>query len=114
MVDEDFALDLYPIRPEDIDTTRHFLGAFGKGEVEIAAKYVVGLCQQLGYWKSFSREALNDFYRENGGLKEWVFNRREEFPFHWLNEKLLVQRSDGKYCVTNLFIDRCYRSSPNN
>ena len=113
-VDEDSESELYHIRPEDIDAGRPFLSAFGKAEVEIAAKYIVRMCQQLGGWKAFTRESLNKFYRENGGLEERVFNSREEFPFRWMNEKLLTQRPDGKYCVTNLFIDRCFRSSPKN
>lgn len=111
-IDEDLESPLYHIRPEDIDINRHFLSAFGRGEVEIAANYIVRFCQKLGGWKAFTKESLDNFYQENGGTKEWVFNRRDTFPFYWLNEKLLVQRSDGKYCVTNLFIDRCFLSSP--
>jgi hypothetical protein len=113
-IDEDLESVQYPIRPEDIDANRHFFGAFGKGEVEIAAKYIVRFCQQLGGWKALTVEEINNFYRENGGLTEWVFNRRDTFPFHWLNEKLLARRQDGKCCVTNLFINRCFQSSPKN
>ncbi len=109
---EDSGTDKYPIRPKDIDTTRHFLSAFGKGEVEVAAQYVVRFCQKLGGWKAFTKEDLNKFYLENGGAKEWVFERKRSFPFHWLNDRLLVKRPDGRYCVTDLFIDRCFNSSP--
>lgn len=111
-IDEDLESAQYPIRPDDINTDRHFFGAFGKCEVEIVARYVVRLCQESGGWKAFAREDLNRFYQENGGLNERVFNRRPSVPFHWLNEKLLVQRPDGKYCVTDLFIKRCFSSSP--
>lgn len=111
-IDEDLEFFPYYIRPEDIDASRHFLGAFGKAEVEIVAQYVVRFCQQLGGWKAFIKEDLEKFYLENGGRNEMVFNRRDTFPFHWLNEKLLVQRPDGKCCVTDLFIERCFRSSP--
>lgn len=114
VIDEDLESDLYPIRPEDINTNRsQFLGAFGKSEVEIAAQYVVRFCQQLGGWKAFSKDALDSFYRKNGGAKEWVFNRRMSFPFYWLDEKLLEEGPDGKCRVTNFFIDRCFHSSPN-
>ena len=112
VVDESSESALYPIRPQDIDVNRHFLSAFGKGEVEIAANYIVRFCQKLGGWKAFTKESLDKFYQENGGTKEWIFHRRNTFPFYWFNEKLLAQRPDGKYCVTNLFIDRCFASSP--
>lgn len=111
-IDEDLESFPYHIRPEDINVTRHFLGAFRKGEVEIAAQYVVRFCQQIGGWKTFTKDDLNKFYWENGGKKEFVFNRKETFPFRWLDERLLVKRSDGKYCVADFFIDRCFKSSP--
>lgn len=111
-IDEDLESAKYHIHPEDIDASKQFLSAFGRAEVEIAAKYVVRFCQQMGGWKAFTKESLETFYLENGGGEEWVFNRRKIFPFYWLNEKLLVQRLDGKCCVTNLFIECCFRSSP--
>ena len=101
------------IRPENINTDRHFYGAFGWGEVEIAANYIVRLCQKLGGWKAFSEKDLNQFWLENGGKKELVFNQSDKFPFHWFNEKLLVRGRSGKYRVTDFFIQRCFHASPN-
>ncbi|MDO8442968.1 MAG: hypothetical protein Q7S81_01790 [bacterium] len=111
-INEDSESAQYHIRPEDIDVSRHFYSAFGKAQVESAAQYVVRFCQQLGGWKSFRKEDLEKFYSENGGRKERL-STDNKFPFFWLNEKLLVQRPDGKCCVTDLFIDRCFKSSPN-
>ncbi len=113
VIDEDLESEPYPIRPEDINTDcRQFLGAFGMAEVEVAAQYVVRLCQQLGGWKAFTKESLDKFYLENGGAKEWVFNRRNTFPFYWLDNRLLENGPDGKCRVTDFFINRCFHSSP--
>lgn len=116
-IDENSDSTRYHIRPEDIDVSRHFLSAFGWAQAEIAANWIVRFCQQLGGWKAFTKEDLNKFYLENGGKEQnkLLFKseaNRNKFPFYWLGERLLVQRPDGKCCVTNLFIDRCFLSSP--
>lgn len=138
-IDENSDSTYYHIRPEDIDVTKHFFSAFGQAEIEIAAQYIVRFCQKLKAWKAFSKEELDEFYKENGGREEHVFRSwrfwndktlewfcnetgiskeqllkdKDSFPFYWLGERLLVQRSDDKYCVTNFFINRCFHASPN-
>lgn len=117
-VDEDIDSEKYPIRPEDIDADQHFYMAFGQAEVEMAAQYVVRFCQKLGGWKAFTKEELNQFYIEIGGprnltLHSFSFGLKPTFPFYWLSELLLAQRpGNDKYCVTDLFIERCFASSP--
>ena len=114
VVDEDSDQEKYPVRPEDINVSRHFYSAFGRGEVEVAASYLVRFFQKLGGWKSFSKEDINKFWRESGGENETIFNRRDAFPFHWFNGKLLAGGwGGGKFRVTSFFIERCFKSSPN-
>ena len=89
--------------------------AFGQFEVELVAQYVVRFCQKLGGWKAFAKEDLEQFYAEAGGPRNLILHglgTNSKFPFYWLNERLLPQRPDGKYCVTDLFIERCFASSP--
>jgi len=36
------------ISPKDINTKKHFFGAFGNIETEVSANYIVRLCQEKG------------------------------------------------------------------
>ncbi|MEQ1561740.1 MAG: hypothetical protein ABL899_03435, partial [Nitrospira sp.] len=56
--DEDF-----PIKPGDIDATRHLWDAFGNQETEVSAGYIIRMMQQQGDWKPFTEEEIDAFYR---------------------------------------------------
>jgi len=52
----------YPIKPEDIDATRHFFEVFDHTETEISARWVVRLCQEKEHWGPFTEAELTAFY----------------------------------------------------
>lgn len=110
----------YPIRPNNIKIEAlGCVGFFGKFEVENVAGKLVSFFQASGRWKSFSILELVDFYRSKGwdpnfmffglcgvwyddaSIKEFLGNPWTQSPCY------LVLGEDGKYRVTNHFIDRC-------
>ena len=96
----------YPIRPDHINTGKHFWDAFGRMEPEISASWVVMLCKELKSWKPFSFEELMAFYRGKG--------MKDDFSFNGLLEKgFIVLMEDQKYHITHEFVSRCFLSSPN-
>jgi hypothetical protein len=130
----------FRIMPSDIDATRHFFSAFGHAETEFAALGVVLFCQAKGSWTSFTEAELADFFRaarDSGTVfpfnSHWssampevlradrevgaarLFMSPDGFRFRDLNPEsgLLVRLGrDGRYRVTELFIERCHKSSP--
>lgn len=96
----------FSIRPEQINTDRHFWGAFRDMETERAASWIVLLCQRLGgWWVPFNGEQINQFYRSWG--HKWDFSFR-----NLLTLGVVVHGLDERYRVTDAFILRCYESSP--
>lgn len=92
-----------PIKPSDIDTGKHFWGAFGNSETEVSANYIVRLCLQKGGWFPFTREEIEELY-QRFGYKDFWFNRLTE-------EKFIILNADNKYYVTKEFVTRCYEAS---
>lgn len=121
------AKDNFRIRPEDINASRHFFGAFDQAETEISAGWIVRFIQVRGTgWEPFTYEDINAFYAKkySNGFR---FNRLVEpemvppslarafAGYH--DERIPVGGGwiilkDGRYYVTDDFILRCYKSSP--
>lgn len=101
----------YPIQPAHINCNQHFWNAFDNNETEVSAAWIVDFCQLQGGWQPFTFDALNQFYLER--LKgqnnlPFTFNRLLGNPGFVYVEQL----PDGKYQVTEAFIQKCFKSSP--
>lgn len=107
------------LRPEDVEVSpAGTAGNFGKFEVELAAGKLVQFFQARGGWVTFTITELAAFYKR----KKWDPN----FMFFgllgpWYDDSLglalmgspwkeseiyVVQGSDGRYRVTDLFLKR--------
>jgi len=93
------------IKPNDIDTSKHFFGAFGNMETEISANYIVRFCQERGNWEPFSYDELNGFCQRVGHKGDFWFNRLGKDGF-------VEKVTDGLYHITHRFVCRCYEASP--
>jgi hypothetical protein len=91
----------YKITPRQIDTKRHFWDGFGNREREISAHYIVLLCQQLGKWGPFTMEQLDKVYTPGDG-----------FWFNGLDTQGYIVYKNGKYYITEEFVNACYSASP--
>lgn len=90
------------IKPEDINSTRHFFDGFGHLETEISANWIVRFCQQRGEgWKPFTLSDLEKFYTPGDGFR---FNR--------LTDEKLVSVKDGVVTLTVRFVQKCHTASP--
>jgi hypothetical protein len=102
---EDIEGSVHFIRPEHIDGNSHFGEIFGSGGDE--ALWVVRFCQNVGGWKPFVLDDIQDFYRKT--------NRATEFKFIQLVQRdglgLIVFGHDGKYRVTHEFICDCCKTA---
>ena len=115
------------VQPKDINASQHLWDAFDHMETEVSAGYIVRLCQEGGEWVPFTREEIEEFYGRSGH-HGFCFNRLVEpemvptslarafAGYHdapvpkgggWV-----VLGGDGKYRVTEEFIQRCFKSSP--
>lgn len=62
----------HQIDPSDINTSRHFFGAFGNHETEVSANWIVRFCQQRdNTWSPFTYAEIEKFYKFTG----FTFNR---------------------------------------
>jgi len=96
---------IFEIQPVDIDIGRHFFDAFGNFETEVSALYIVLLCREMGGWKPFSMEQIEEVYRRAG--------HRDGFLFNYLLPIFVMRGEDDLYRVTDEFILRCYKASSN-
>ena len=70
----------FPIKPADIDASKHLWEAFGNGETETSAGYIVRLMQEKGRWQPFTYAEINDFYQRTCTAKhpgDFTFNREK-------------------------------------
>jgi hypothetical protein len=105
---------LYAVRPNDIYVGPGcLLSSFGAAEIEQEAARLVKFFQRKGHWSPFRMTELSLFYHENGwdardalcGLaKPWFHDWDGWVP---AAKPYVVQDSEGRYFVTNLFIERC-------
>jgi len=114
------------VKPSDIDVSNHFWDAFDHMETEISARWIVRFLQDRDdTWGPFTREELEAYYTAPGRRpagERFNFNRlvspelvprdaaaafagfigdRVEKGGGW------VERTDGRYQVTEDFIRRC-------
>lgn len=82
------------VRPEDIDVSEAFYGAFGKHEAEIAARLLVSYAQHCGAWLPFSKEQINEY-------------AGHPFDFGGLLAMDFIIEKHGRYDFTDLFVDKC-------
>lgn len=119
----------FGITPSDIDTSRHFYGAYGHSETEESARLIIQMLQRRGSrdllgrrrkdWDPFTRREIDRFYRRAGN--------KGDFPFHelikpnWKGEGYEVPglygggwivEKDGKFHITTGFVEKAQRSSP--
>jgi hypothetical protein len=117
----------FPVKPMNVDVSKHFWDAFGNNESECSAHYIVKLCQEKGGWFPFTMEEIETVYRRAG---------HTNFYFNWLVDPgrrvtnaaqvfagdlpktvpigggWIVKDADGKFHITEDFVNRCYKSSP--
>lgn len=109
----------YSIKPCDINAKKHFFGAFDHEGTEIAANWIVRLCQEQGTWGPFRQQQLDEFYRRKWKGEAFLFNRLIE-PGRSYNLREGVQERGGgwiekegdTFYVTDDFIARCLKASP--
>ena len=109
------------IRPKQIKVSKtDTVGFFGKYEIEHAAGRLVRFFQSKNCWCPFTIEDLYLFYKENNLPFEDIFTGlcgywvdgalqfmtgtpwEEAYPF-------VVTNGEGKFCITDLFIERCLK-----
>ncbi len=94
------------IQPQEINSINFFWDAFPTMNGCIAAIQIVRFCQDRGEgWEPFSREDLYHYVVEMGKGGDFTFN-------HLVGgtpEKFLVYHQ-GKYSVTEEFVDRCHNA----
>ena len=115
----------YPIQPKDIDVSGRLclLSTFGHRETELAAIFIINVCQQKGEWAALTHEELDEAYVQT---KEGQWRIEFDLGYQWAVEKyglnhlfgfydlvpnLVVLGDDGKYRVTEEFIRRCHEVS---
>jgi len=91
------------VSPKDINTKKHFFGAFGNTETEVSASYIVWLCQEKGDWSPFTLMQVEEIYNR-AGYTGYTFNQL--LTKQWIIEK------NGMFYITSDFVMRCYTSSP--
>lgn len=89
----------YPIQPKHIDASQQLYEAFGDGEKEIAAMWIVRFCQKLGGWGPFYIGDLAEFFTMR-------------FGFSGLDEDGFIVIKGEQCTVTHEFVARCFLSSP--
>ncbi|MFA6594185.1 MAG: hypothetical protein WCT16_02905 [Candidatus Buchananbacteria bacterium] len=94
----------YPIRPSDINATRHLFDAFGHYETEISAVLLVGLAQENGDWRDFTKAEIDEFSGQ-----DFYFNRLTSS-----GKPPIKKNGDGTFSFTHEFIARCFQVSPAN
>ncbi len=123
----------FPVRPSDIDASKHLFDAFENMETEISAGHIIRLMQQKGDWEPFTYGELNSFYQKScgaGHVGSFTFNhllgsfrvfRRGESYSERLD--VVVREGDEKndgyniqdkdvFRVTDQFVLRSYMSGP--
>jgi hypothetical protein len=108
----------YPIKPEDIDTSKPFMEAFDHTETESSARWVVRFCQEKESWGPFREEELQTFYNRTYPESRFHFNRLIEPGMTYESRGSLLRgggwlvRDGTNLRVTHDFITRCFRASP--
>lgn len=98
-------MDNYPIKPSDIDTTKHFFEAFGESHTETSASWLVRLAQKNGDWRNFTKAEIDAF----GGHK-FFFN--ELLKDESRGPSPIKKNEDGSFSFTHEFVARCFLASP--
>ncbi|MBI5153558.1 MAG: hypothetical protein HZA36_03825 [Parcubacteria group bacterium] len=94
----------YHIKPSDIDTSRPFMGVFGKMGPEFLGNIIVQMCQYMGFWDAFTREQLEVCCAQGGANMAFL----DWFIAH----NLIVCDVNGRFCVTEEFVKKCYQVVP--
>jgi hypothetical protein len=89
-----------PIRPSDIDVTRHFWNAFDHCETEISARLICKFMQEHGdEWRPFTLAELSERFKER-------------FCLNRLDRRDILLKDGDVFQVTPKFVGRCYAASP--
>lgn len=114
----------YPIQPADIivsgSGSSGLRGTFGNMEVERSAEHLVHFFIRHGYWCHFRLDELERFYRGRGwstnapffGLMGAWFNDGGMMSWCEPLDVFIACASDGTYCVTDRFVERCASKIP--
>lgn len=97
------------VMPNNIDTTRHFDGAFGHFETELTARLIVKVCQNLrNRWMPVTILQLNEtrLALGCGGFEDMVQG------LIGLLDRRIVSCQGELIIVTTEFVEACYRHSP--
>ncbi len=96
--------EYYRIKPSSIDTSKQFMGAFGKLGREVFAGALVMYCQHVGYWVSFNESTIQDVCNQAGANIAFL-------PW-FLESGLIVKDRHERLCLTEEFVERCHSASP--
>lgn len=94
----------FSIRPEHIDANQFFMGAFGKMGIEVLANAIVRWCQMKGYWISMAKEEIQFACDANGANIAFLKNL--------VADGYVVMDKNERYCLTEEFIQHCYKAAP--
>lgn len=109
----------YSVEPDQIDASKHLFDSFKHNETEVSAGYIIRMLQEREKWEAFTQEEIEEFYNRSGctgfsfnalinPVNEILFDGR---PYQ-VGGGYVVKRDDGKFEVTEEFVDRAYKSSP--
>lgn len=99
-----------PVRPRDIDTDDTLLGTFGGDrDAELAAFWIVRLCQRHRSWRPFPISRLTSYIHVNDGESS---DEQLMAGLAVLTEKGLVRSDKGAVTLTTAFVATCYKAHP--
>jgi hypothetical protein len=109
----------YLVEPSEIDASKHLFGAFEHTETEVSAGYIIRMLQEVGEWRPFTREEIEEFYQRSGHTDFWfnalvnpVNERLADGSSYQVGGGYVIERDDGKFEVTEEFVERAFESLP--
>lgn len=94
----------YPIKPSDIDSSKHFYNTFDNSETEVSARLLVRLAQQNGDWRDFTQAEINTLSKHNFCFNRLVTRDKET--------DYIKKNDDGSFSFTHKFIAKCWLKAP--
>lgn len=109
----------FPIKPRDINANQHLFDAYGNNETEISAGYIIRMCQEKGSWSPFTKDEIEEFYKNKGHNDGFSFNQLVDqgISYSMVTGRHIVGGGwivlkNGKYHLTTTFVEAAFKSSP--
>jgi hypothetical protein len=97
------------IEPMDIDSSKHFFGAFGNIEAAVSARYIVQFCQDRHKgWGNFTYADIDAYYRDKGRKDGFTFNRLIGMGYIHDNSENERYKPETIFQIDFRFVAKCY------